>query len=172
MNAYSTLNITKGDKAKVFAAVGRAADPQFPSFVNGFGANRTISVEPGRKGLFCFTVTYRCYAGVLEDCLAEVGVPNGTEVEACLAEVGVPYRTEAEACWPASLDGETSQGVPILDGSGNCVDTDQETIANMTTSPAAETPQNVPSEVKFGTGNGLLMAISMVIMGLGGWLLL
>jgi hypothetical protein len=161
VNATSTLNITTGNTAEVFAAVGRAANTQFAVFLNGSVANQTITVEPGRTGYFGFTVTYRCYAGVLEDCRAEVGVPNGTAVE---------------ACQPATLDSETSQGVPIMDGSGSFVDTDQKTIADMTTNPAAETTRNEPSEdsgaVKLGTGNALLTAISMVIMGWGGWLVI
>ena len=160
VNVASTLNITTGAVAPILAAVGKAVNKKLSESVYGSVTNQTYSVEPGRTGYYGFTVTYRCYAGVLADCDTNFDVPSGTAVE---------------VCQPGTLDGKTSDGIPILEGTGAFVVTDRETIANMTTNPAAETKPNASSSGSqiegLGFGTALLLAISMVL-GLDSWLLM
>ena len=160
VNAASTLNITTGAVDKVFAAVAKApgGDTKFPKSIYGSVGNGTQFIKPGEIGYYAFTITLLCYAGELvEDCAADAGVPNGTAVEACRAET-------------LGDENQYKDGVPNLLGTPGFVTSDRETVANMTTNPAAQIRPNSDSwAVKLGPGNGVLMAVS-VVMGLSGWL--
>ena len=154
MNATSTVNITSA-VATVYDVVGKAINAEFPEYLYGATSNATYNVQPGMTGFYGFTVTYRCYAGVLEGCIADIA--NGTALEACM---------------PTALKGRNSLGVPNLEGSTNFVYTDQQTIANMTTNPAATGPTNFYTAdsggAKLGIGGKWLMAI----VGIAVWLIL
>lgn len=154
MNATSTVNIT-GAVATVYDAVGKVINAEFPAYLYGAASNATYNVQLGMTGFYGFTVTYRCYAGVLGNCIADIA--NGTALEACM---------------PTALQGRNSLGVPNLEGSTNFVSTDPQTIANMTTNPALSGPANLYNTdsggAKVGIGGTWLMAIVVIAV----WLLL
>lgn len=153
VNATSTLNITTGSNAKVFAAVGKATHQNWPESIYGSVGSENLTVSPGRIGWYGFTVSHLCFVGVLEDCAADINVPTGTVIETCRA---------------GTLGDNNLQGIPFLSGTGNFIDSDRETVANMTTNPARETKPSRATKV--GPGSGFLMAISMAI-GLGACIL-
>ncbi|KAL8649403.1 MAG: hypothetical protein Q9210_004420 [Variospora velana] len=114
----ATLNITTQSTSEIFDAV-RTDDRPFEDSVRGRGATFTYPVEADRMGYYSFTVKLGCFAGTLGDCI-------GGDVEA-----GTPI----EACAPRTLLGGTSDGIPIFDGTGGFVQTDD--ISEMSTNPSA-----------------------------------
>lgn len=156
LNAPSILNVTTRDDAKVFAAVGKVADKTLPKSIYGTVGNGTYFVDPGQIGWYAYTVAYVCRPGLLlEDCAADLGVPNDTAIEACYANM---------------FAGDTTDGIPQFAGQGSFVGTNIENIANMTSNPAANTT-STSRAVQLAAGNGLLMIFLTTIMGLAGWLL-
>lgn len=163
LNFASTLNITTKASAEVFETIGNATNTEIKKSVYGAVTNGTFDLEAGRTGFYGFTATYRCYAGTFKDCIEDI--PSGTAVEACT---------------PETLKSDNSLRVPALEGTTSFVNTDSETIANMTTNPAATVtdtaktsgPPNADSgAIKLGQRDGLLLTI-LVAMGVAAYIAL
>ncbi|KAL8706616.1 MAG: hypothetical protein Q9201_000363 [Fulgogasparrea decipioides] len=116
------LNITTNSTPKIFDAVRQKTGKPFYDTITGSVTNSTVQIEAGKMGYWGWTVTLRCSAGTLGDCI-------GGDVKA---------GTAIEACTPSTLEGASSTGFPQLDGTGAFVATDN--LADMQTNPSASPP--------------------------------
>ena len=155
VNAKSTLNVTTNDAAMVYNAVAKATRVSFVLSTYGSAPNVTFKVKPGQIGYAAFTLFNRCYAGVLDGCIADISKDK-----------------VIEACQPILLSGKSQN----LDGTSTFVQSDQKTIANMTTNPAANAPNGLLSDIIPSSQadklrqEGRLSLTIMVALGLAGWL--
>lgn len=157
MNAPSTLNINTTHTTELFDAIGKAVKTEFKESIYGAVPNVTFTVDPGQTGYIGFTVTLRCYDGVIEGANCFDDVPAGVSIT---------------ACQPGSLSGDTSQGVPNLDGTAAFVNTDRETAFNTTNNPAATAKPNANSGAVKVLGQGgwwstMMMTAAVTAMGIG-----
>jgi hypothetical protein len=162
VDVQNTLNDTKGDDAtELTGYIRQDGKIDFPVAKWGTVPGEMYDVRPGRAGYYGFTPTYRCYVGVLGNCLRNFTA--GTWVEACRV---VP------------LGQDLYSGIPDVQGTTSFIDTDRDTIANMTTNPAmgpgrpslGRIQQDRRSDgVTLGHGGEWVMA-TVAVIGIGGWL--
>ncbi|KAL8727005.1 MAG: hypothetical protein Q9181_005862 [Wetmoreana brouardii] len=135
------LNITTSSTPKIFDAIRQKTDKPFYDTITGSVTNSTVQVDAGTVGYWGWTVTLRCYAGTLGDCI-------GGDVKA---------GTAVEACTPSTLEATSSTGSPQFDGTGAFVATDN--VVDMQTNPSASPPPGA----KASNGNAESTAMHLTL---------